>query len=119
MIQTRSQLWQIEQIGDAYVIDFLYQSLLDPLNIESFGRELVELAAVCERPKFVIRFANLQNFSSSVLSAVIRVYKQIRTCEGELRLAEIPEQFVEVFRIAKLDKLTKIYPTTEAALVKF
>lgn len=119
MTQLTAQLWHIERVGDIHVVDFQYESLLDPLNIERFNRQMQRLVRTVDRPKIVISFANLRTFSSSVLSAIVHAYRRIKDCQGELRLAEIDDEFVNVFRISQIDRLIKIYGTTDEALADF
>ena len=95
------------------------KALIDQANIERMGEELDQLVKKSGHPKFVVSFSNVQNVSSAVLGVLIALHKQILGMKGELRLAAIPNQIMEVFKLTRLNKMLKIFKTTEAALKKF
>jgi anti-sigma B factor antagonist len=50
---------------------------------------------------------------------LININNRVKTKNGQLRLANIKQQILEVFFLTKLNKLFRILPTREEALTSF
>ncbi len=109
----------VQRVRDIHVVEFMTDALLDQANIERLGEDLSELVAKAGHPKLVISFSNIEHVSSAVLGVLIATHKQVRKLRGEMRLASISDRIYEVFKITRMDKMLKIYETTEAATAKF
>ena len=109
----------VQRVRDIDVIEFTNDALLDQANIERMGDELVRLVERAGHPKLVISFSNVQSVSSAVLGVLIATHKKVKNLKGELRLASISERIIEVFKLTRLDKMLKIYKTTDEALLRF
>ena len=109
----------VQRVRDIDVIEFTNDALLDQANIERMGDELVSLVERAGHPKLVISFSNVQSVSSAVLGVLIATHKKVKNLKGELRLASISERIIEVFKLTRLDKMLKIYKTTDEALLRF
>ena len=109
----------IQKFGGVQIVEFLDSSILDQVNIERIHAELRDLVDKAGHPKIIISFENVKFISSAVLGMLMSLHKTIGKARGELRLAHIGPRIEEVFRLTKLDKIVKIYPTTDDALVKF
>lgn len=118
MAQPNSGL-MVQKTGDVHVVEFLDSSILDQANIERIHAELRGLVEKAGHPKFVISFENVSFISSAVLGVLLSLQKTIKKAGGELRLSHIGPKIGEVFRITNLDKVVKVYATTDEALVKF
>ncbi|MCC6578849.1 MAG: STAS domain-containing protein, partial [Phycisphaeraceae bacterium] len=55
----------------------------------------------------------------AMLGTIMSLNKKVKGMSGEIRLAAIDKQLMEVFKLTRLDKVLKIYPKTDDALVKF
>ena len=119
MGETESDSMMVERRGDVYVIEFMADSMIDQVQIQQIGQELEQLAEKAGHPKMDISMSNLQTASSAVLGVLIAVNKKVQSLRGEMRLASIPPTILEVFKLTRLDKLLKIYDSTNAALAKF
>ncbi len=109
----------IHRMNDVYVIDFTDRAILEQRNIDRVESELMDLAETAGWPKFVLSFQGVRSVSSSVLGMLMSVNKKVQSLKGELRLANIDPRILEVFQLTKLDKVLKIYDTTQDALKKF
>jgi len=109
----------VQRVRDIHVVEFMTDALLDQANIERLGDDLSELVEKSGHPKFVISFSNIEYVSSAVLGVLIATHKKVHKMRGELRLASISDRISEVFKITRMDKMLKIYETTDAALAKF
>ncbi len=109
----------VQRQGDVYIIEFMDTRILDQLAIDKIKNEILALVEKSGVPKFVISFENVKYISSAVLGMLMTVNKTIAKEKGELRLAAIDNSLMEVFKLTRLDKILKIYDTTDNAMYKF
>jgi anti-sigma B factor antagonist len=109
----------VQRIGDVHLVEFVDTNILDQVLIERIKEELLDLVERCGLPKIVLSFDNVKHVSSAMLGAIMTLNKRIAAAKGELRLSGIHPQLMEVFRLTRLDKILKIYKTSDEALVKF
>jgi len=109
----------VTDLKDVKVIDFVDSKILDEANIAEIGLNLTDLATAKERPKLLLDFANVDHLSSAALWMLINVNNKVKHQNGQLRLANIKPQILEVFEITKLNKLFKILPTRAEALASY
>jgi len=118
MAETRSPL-TVTNHKDIAVVEFRESKILDELNILQIQQSLNELITSRDRCKILLDFANVEHLTSAALGMLINVNNSIRSQNGQLRLASIRPQLLEVFTITKLNKLFRILPTREEALASF
>ena len=99
--------------------EFTTSRILDESNIKEIGDVLSGLIDSREYPKLLLDFANVDHLSSAALGMLINVNNRVRQKNGQLRLAQIRPQILEVFAITKLNKLFKILPTRAEAQTSF
>jgi anti-sigma B factor antagonist len=104
---------------DIRIVEFTNNKILDEANISEIGLTLGSLIDERVKPRILLDFSNIDHLSSAALGMLINVNNKIRLKNGELRLASIKPQILEVFVITKLDKLFKIKPTRSEALGSF
>ncbi len=104
---------------DIKIVSFIENKILDEANITEIGAALASLVETRQRPKLMLDFQNVDHLSSAALGMLINVNQKIKLQNGELRLANIKPQIIEVFMITRLNKLFKIFPNREAALESF
>jgi len=110
---------RVRHQDDVTIVEFTDRNILDEANIAQIGDEIGELVDVQSNPKILISFANVEHLSSAALGALITINTKIKDKDGQLRLANLNEQIIEVFKITRLDRLFSIQPSTEAALDSF
>ena len=101
------------------IVEFVDRNILDEANIAQIGDEIGNLIAADPSPRLLISFANVEHLSSAALGALITINNKIRAKDGQLRLANINDQIMEVFQITKLDRLFQSHPGTQQALGSF
>ena len=101
------------------IVEFTNSKILDEQNIKEIGDTLNALIDESEYPKILIDFATVDHLSSAALGMLINVNNRVRQKNGQLRLANIKPQILEVFVITKLNKLFKILPTRTEAMANF
>ena len=109
----------VQRMVDVHVIEFLEARILDQLMIDRIKNEILGMVEEAGLPKFVISFENVKYISSAVLGMLMTVNKHVLAKHGELRLAAIDQSLMEVFTLTRLDKILKIYKTTDDAMRKF
>ena len=103
----------IEEVG---VVTFLTTQVLDELNVQQLGEELLDLVEKRYIVKIVINFENIKFLSSAVLGKLISLNKRLAAEKGRLAFCLIREDILQVFRITRLDKLIPICDTEREAI---
>lgn len=119
MPENTSETIVIKRIKDVHVIEFIVTSMTDQVAIQEVGNEIEQLVDKLGLPKIVIDFGDLEHVSSAMLGVLISVNKKVQALKGELRLAAVPEPVMAVFKLTRLDKLLKIYDSTDLATTRF
>jgi anti-sigma B factor antagonist len=114
-----SQRLHVTDHKDVKVIDFVDSKILDEANIAEIGQHLKGLVEARERPKILLDFNNVDHLSSAALGMLINVNNRVKEQNGQLRLAGIKPQIMEVFEITKLNKLFRILPNRTEALSSY
>ena len=109
----------ISEHKDIKVVDFVENKILDEANIAEIGQQLAALVEAKDRPKLLLDFHNVDHLSSAALGMLINVNNRVKHQNGQLRLAHIKPQIMEVFEITRLNKLFKILPNKADALASF
>lgn len=109
----------IQKMEDVRIIEFTDTAILDQVRIERIHNELREIVEAAGLPKLILSFENVQNISSAMLGVLMSLNKQVAKAGGEMRLAHISKSIAEVFSLTRLDKMLKIYKSTDQAMVKF
>lgn len=105
--------------GNVRVVEFTNNKILDEANIAEIGGTLNAMIDEEESPKMLLDFANVDHLSSAALGMLINANNRIRQKNGQLRLANIKPQIMEVFVITKLNKLFRIMTTRDEAQASF
>ena len=109
----------ISQAKDVRVVEFTANKILDEANIKEIGDGLNALVDERTHPKLLLDFATVDHLSSAALGMLINVNKRVKERNGQLRLANIKPQIMEVFVITKLNKLFKITATRAEGVASF
>jgi len=110
---------KITQEGDVAIVEFTESRILDEVNITEIGHALGGIVESRERPRLLLDFANVDHLSSAALGMLININNRIKQRNGQLRLAGIKPQIMEVFVITKLNRLFRIAPSRSEALATF
>ena len=104
---------------DVAVVEFLTSSILDQRMTEAIKSDLEAIVEKGPEPKILVSFHGVKAISSSLVGVLMSLHPKIKRKNGEMRIAEIPAQIYDVFRITSVDKLYRIYQTEDEALHKF
>ncbi len=64
---------------------------------------------------FVLDLGSVGFMDSAGLATLVRLYKRVRIGEGDVRLAAVPPQVMEVLTLTRLDRVFEISPTADEA----
>ncbi|MFK7818945.1 MAG: STAS domain-containing protein [Planctomycetaceae bacterium] len=109
----------VSEVGDVTIAKFIDKKILDETNIADIGNQLFGLVDEDGRKKIVLDFTVVEYLSSAALGKLITMDKKVKAATGQLRLASIRPEIMEVFTITRLDKIFKIDSSTDAALESF
>lgn len=115
MSQTDSKI-KVERQGSVTVVRFLEENILDEAGIHTMGQAILKLLEGEVGPKLVLDFEAVAHLSSAALGELIKVNNRVRQTDGQLRLCNIDEQILEVFRITRLNQLFNIQKSEKEAL---
>lgn len=118
MPETPARL-NVTQHKDVAIVEFTENKILDEMNITEIGQALTGLVEAKERPKLLLDFAAVDHLSSAALGMLINVNTRLKQQNGQLRLANIKPQILEVFVITKLNRVFRIAATRDEALASF
>ncbi len=118
MSSVSSRLRVSEQDGITHV-EFVDRNILDEANIQQIGEEISRIIDEQPHPRLLISFNNVDHLSSAALGTLITINNKVRAKDGQLRLANIDPQIVEIFAITKLDRLFQIHEGTDQAIASF
>lgn len=118
MEQRKHSLINVAMVGEVGVVSFTTTQVLDELNVQQLGQELMDLVEKQYLVKLVINFENVKFLSSAVLGKLISLSKRIGAEKGRLAFCNIRDDIMQVFKITRLDKLIPILDTEGLAIKK-
>jgi anti-sigma B factor antagonist len=98
------------------VIEPLEPRLTDGEVVSRFETELQKVVEATGSSRVVIDFKNVKFLSSAVLGVIVGLGILIRDSGGNLALASVAPNLHKVFTITSLDKMIRIFGTTDEAI---
>lgn len=114
-----SDLLMIQRMGEVHIIELLQSSMLDQHVIDRTRDGIMDVVEKSGTFKVVISFENVTHLASAMLGVLMELNKTVKEHKGQIRLASLQPNIREVFNLTALDKVLKIYDTTDKAMVKF
>lgn len=117
---TENAIILFEEVGAITIGRIQSASVLDAMNVDQFGKELLDRVAQSEGIHLLLDFREVEYLSSAVLTELIRVHKSCEDRGGGLRLCALNADIHKVFEITNLDRYFTIYSDrAEEAARKF
>jgi anti-sigma B factor antagonist len=110
---------QVSEVGDVTVIRFNDHKIIEDINIQELGQELLHLVEGENRKKLLLNFSSVDFLSSAALGKLITLEKRVRAASGVLKFSNIRPEIYEVFTITKLNRLFDIKDDEADALAAF
>ena len=105
--------------GDILVVYFNDAKILDEAKIQQIGAELNEKVAQAASGRLLLNFHNVTFMSSAMIGKVILVNKKCKAANITLKLCNISDNVMEVFKLMRLNKILDIQKDEEKALKSF
>jgi anti-sigma B factor antagonist len=109
----------LNEVGDVTVVRFRDHKIVEDLNIQELGREMLNLVEVERRGKLLLNFSSVDFLSSAALGKLITLDKKMKAHGGVLKLSNIKPEIFEVFEITRLNRLFDIKDDEADALAAF
>ncbi len=68
------------------------------------------------RQYFVVDLGRVSFVDSAGLGALVRLYKRVRIGEGDVRIASVPPNVMQILDLTRLTRVFDIYPSPEEAV---
>jgi len=108
-----------EEKGDVLVVYFNDAKILDEAKIQQIGTELMQKVTDATSQKLLLNFLGVSFMSSAMIGKVILLNKKCKAAEVKLKLCDISNNVMEVFKLMRLNKILDIQKNEEKALKKF
>ena len=108
-----------EEKGETLVVYFNDAKILDEAKIQQIGNELMEKVGEAPNAKLLLNFSNVTFMSSAMIGKVILLNKKCKGAKVNLKLCEISDNVMEVFKLMRLNKILDIQKSEEKALAAF
>ena len=110
---------RVKRDNDVTVVEFVDRNILDEANIQAIHDEIAAIIEAAPKPRLLISFSNVDHLSSAALGTLISINNRIKAQEGQLRLANIDPQIMEVFMITRLNRIFSIHESVADAMGSF
>ncbi len=109
----------LHTMAGAHVVEFTRADLTDAALIKTIGDDIYHVVRRLDRPKVVVDFQNVERLSSAALGMLIALEKVITKQSGQLRIANVREDVLDIFKITGLDNVLPIQNSTQEAVDSF
>jgi anti-sigma B factor antagonist len=116
---TSLPLLDIRKDGNALIIGFVRADMTDASVITQIGDEIYHLVKEIEKPRLVVDFSQVERLSSATLGMLVALRKVVTKMDGQLRIANVADDLIEIFKITRLDVTLRLCKSTEAAVESF
>ena len=103
-------------IDGVRVVSFNQSQILDAVAIDRLSANLKEHIDSSPEKQYVLFFGAVSYLSSSALGMLIGLQRRFAQRGGDVKLAGIHDEIMEVFRITKLDTVFDIYKDVQSAV---
>ena len=101
------------------VAAFTDSNILDEAKIQSIGAELMECIGAASEQKLLLDFEGVSFMSSAMIGKLVLLHKKCKDAEVKLKVCNISDNVMEVFKITRLHKVFDIQKDREKAVKSF
>jgi anti-sigma B factor antagonist len=98
---------------------FTDQKILDEAVIEKLAAELRAVADANKGGRILLNFGGVAFMSSQMLGKLAYINKKCNADETELKLCNLSDNLMDVFKITALDKVLDLHKTEEKAIASY
>jgi anti-sigma B factor antagonist len=107
----------IQQMGEATIVEFVCPSLMDPVELEQVASQLYKLVDEQDRRLIVLDFEKVEYLASQAIGILLAMQKKLSAMKkGSLILCGVGARLMELLRITRLDRVLTIKPTQQDAM---
>jgi len=108
-----------EENGEVLVVYFNEAKILDEARIQQIGKELIDMVGKAANAKLLVCFQGVTFMSSAMIGKVILLNKKCKAANVKLKLCDICDNVLEVFKLMRLNKILEIHPDIDKAIAAF
>ena len=108
-----------EEIEGVYVASFTDSKILDEAKIQQIGAELLECTTALTNQSLLLDFDGVSFMSSSMIGKLVLLQKKCKAAEIKLKVCNISDNVMEVFKITRLHKVFDIQKDRDKAIKSF
>lgn len=101
------------------VAAFTYANILDEAKIQTIGAELMECIGAASEKKLLLDFEGVSFMSSAMIGKLVLLHKKCKDAEVKLKVCNISDNVMEVFKITRLHKVFDIQKDREKAVKSY
>ncbi len=109
----------VRTVGDALVLKFTRADMTDAAFIAKVGDEIYQFVGGVEKPKVVVDFSQVARLSSAALGMLVALRKIVTKQRGQMRVTNIADDLIEIFKITRLDVTLQVCGSNGAAIDSF
>ena len=102
--------------GDVMVVYFADANLVNAARIDDVGEALMETMRRVAHGKMLLNFQVVRSMASKMLGKLIKLKKESAAAKVDLKLCNLCDNILEVFKVTALHKVFDIYPDADEAL---
>lgn len=100
------------------IVVFSLRGNLDALSAPALKKEIDILLAE-RRIHVVFDLSKLELIDSSGVGAIVSLFKRVRTLQGDVKIARLVGQPLEIFKLLRLDRAFEIFDEVNEAVARF
>ncbi len=109
----------VTTVDGSCVIELVRPDMTDAAYIQEVGDEIQRIVGGLEHARVVLDFQKVSRLSSATLGMLIGLSKDIEQNDGQLRLANLQDKLLDIFKMTRLHKVMKIHKSTREAIDSF
>jgi anti-sigma B factor antagonist len=99
------------------VVEFITDSLMNPMELEGIGQAIYKLVDEQKRHKLLLDFTKVKYLSSQAVGIILTLNKKLAQHAGSsLVLCGVGPQLLQLLKITRLDKILTVKPNQAEAL---
>ncbi len=110
---------ETREVEDVLVVAFTKAKILDEPTIEQIGTELSECIDKAPAGKIVLNFGGVSFMSSAMIGKLVLFNNKCKAGDIKLKMCEISDNVMEVFKITRLNKVFDIHKSEDKAIASF
>ncbi len=109
----------VNKVGDALILKFTRPDMTDAAFISKVGDQIYQLVRGVDKPKVVVDFSQVERLASATLGMLVALRKVVTKKEGQMRVTNIADDLIEIFKITRLDVTLQVCGSNGAAIDSF